>query len=180
MAEFSGKVVSAVFVDTEYSIIKVRYEDNDGNLSAYHLEVDQDHPDYQALLAEGWDTDKIIDETAEEKRAQSAAFNTEVQYAARLLAQEMVNAGSLEDEIRARERKLLELDQTLQSKTKSIDADLFSHIFEENSNKEELFKCKLWALELEEIKNADKTIKSSIRKSTRITQVLGIVDSLLN
>lgn len=178
MAEFSGKIISAFYANSERDMIKVRYDEGD-RVGLYHLPVDDNNADFQELVAEGWDIERILEETAEVKKAESAAYNTEIQYAARLLAQEMVNAGSLEDEIRSRERKLLELDQTLQSKTKSIDADLFSHMFEENSNKEELFKCKLWALELEEVKTADKTVKSSIRKSTRITQVFGIVDSLL-
>ena len=178
MADFSGKIISAQYIDAEYTIIKVVYDDN-GVPTVYNVDVNPDNSDFQELEAEGWTPEKIIEETAEIKRAQAAAFNTEVQFAARILAQEMVGAGQLEDEIKDKQKKLLELDQSLKIKTKSLNTELYEHIYEENVNKEELFKCKLWALELEEVKAADKSVKSSIRKANRITEVMKIVDSLV-
>jgi hypothetical protein len=185
MAEFSGRVVSAQFIDAEYTIIKVLYDDN-GMLNVYNLDVNPDHPDYQDLLAEGWDQEKIIEETAEAKRAQAAAFNIEVQSAAKILAQEMVGMQVIQEEkakllgeVEKSKKELLDLDQTAKIRSKTVNSELYEYIFAENFNKEELFKAKLWALELEVVKSADKDIKSSIRKATRITQVLGIIDNLV-
>ena len=185
MAEFSGKIISAQFIDAEYSIIKVVYDDN-GTPTVYNLDVNPDHPDYQALLAEGWDQERIIDETAEIKKAQAAAFNLEVMNAAKILAKEMVGMNIIEEE-KAKllseteqvKKKLLDLDQTAKIRSKTVDAELYDFLLNGNEDKEELFKCKLWALELEKVKEANKDVKSSIRKAVRITQVIGIIDSLM-
>lgn len=192
MAEFSGRVVSAQFIDAEYTIIKVLYDDN-GMLNVYNLDVNPDHPDYQDLLAEGWDQERIIEETAELKKAQAAAFNVEVQNAAKVLAQEMVGmniiqeekerlAGEVEStkkEVESTKQQLLDLDQTVKIRSKTVNSELYDYVLNSNEDKEELFKCKLWALELEVVRAAHKDIKSSIRKATRITQVLGVIDKLI-
>jgi hypothetical protein len=48
-----------------------------------------------------------------------------------------------------------------------------------NTDKEELFKFKLWALEQEAVQNSDKDVKSKIRKCTNIIEGLFIVNELL-
>lgn len=181
MAEFSGKIISAQYIDAEYSIIKVVYDDN-GVPTVYNLDVNPEHPDYQDLVAEGWTQEKLIEETAEIKRAQTAAFNVEVMTAAKqLMGLEIIRQekDKLLSEVDSVKKQLLDLDQVTKVKTKTVDSELYNYILNENENKEELFKCKLWALELDQVKGADKSVKSSIRKSTRITQVLSIVDNLL-
>jgi hypothetical protein len=192
MAEFSGKVVDAQFIDNEHSIIKVLY-DQDGSLHVYNLDVNPDHPDYKELMSEGWDLEKIAESTAEYKKAESAAFNIEVNTAARALAQEMIGMKVLQDErdrlaaekeklgeqVSSKEETLIGLDKEVKIKTNQADSAYFEHLWEINENKEELFKFKLWALELDAVKDAGKEIKSSIRKATRISQGLAILDSLI-
>ena len=192
MAEFSGKVVDAQFIDNEHSIIKVLY-DQDGSLHVYNLDVNPDHPDYKELMSEGWDLEKIAESTAEYKKAESAAFNIEVNTAARALAQEMLGMKVLQDErdrlaaekeklgeqVSSKEETLIGLDKEVKIKTNQVDSAYFEHLWEMNENKEELFKFKLWALELDADKDAGKEIKSSIRKATRISQGLAIVDALM-
>jgi hypothetical protein len=193
MAEFSGKVVDAQFVDEKHSIIKVLY-DQDGSLYVYNLDVNPDHPDYKELMSEGWDLEKIAESTAEYKKAESAAFNIEVNEAARALAQEMLGMKVLQDErdrlaaekeklgeqVSSKEETLIGLDKEVKIKTNQVDSAYFEHLWEINENKEELFKFKLWALELDAVKDAGKEIKSSIRKATRISQGLAIIDSLIS
>lgn len=192
MAEFSGKVVDAQFVDEQHSIIKVLY-DQDGSLYVYNLDVNPDHPDYKELMSEGWDLEKIAESTAEYKKAESAAFNIEVNQAAKALAQEMLGMKVLQDErdrlaaekeklgeqVSSKEETLIGLDKEVKIKTNQVDSAYFEHLWEMNENKEELFKFKLWALELDAVKDAGKEIKSSIRKATRISQGLAIVDALM-
>ena len=192
MAEFSGKVVNAQFVDEQHSIIKVLY-DQDGSLYVYNLDVNPDHPDYKELMSEGWDLEKIAESTAEYKKAESAAFNIEVNTAARALAQEMLGMKVLQDErdrlaaekeklgeqVSSKEETLIGLDKEVKIKTNQVDSAYFEHLWEMNENKEELFKFKLWALELDAVKDAGKEIKSSIRKATRISQGLAIIDALM-
>ena len=192
MAEFSGKVVDAQFVDAEHSIIKVLYE-QDELIMVYNLDVNPDHPDYKELMSEGWNLEKIAESTAEYKRAESAAFNIEVNEAARALAQEMLGMKVLQDErdrlaaekeklgeqVNSKEKVLIGLDKEVKIKTNKVDHTLYDFIRDNNDNKEELFKFKLWALEQEEVKEADKKVKSSIRKSTRITEAMAIVNTLI-
>ena len=185
MAEFSGKIISAQYIDDAYSIIKVVY-DKEGVPTVYNVDVNPNHPDFQELEAEGWTQEKIIDETAEIKRAQAAAFNVEVMTAAKALAQEMIGMKVIQEEkekllgeVESTKKTLLDLDKTAKIRSKTVDGELYDYLLNENENKEELFKAKLWALELETVKESDKDIKSSIRKATRITQVLSIVDKLI-
>lgn len=186
MAEFSGKIVSAFYANEAHDIIKVRWDDN-GTLNVYHVPVDENNADFQALVKEGWNAEKLLDEMAEELRGQSQAFNTRINAVAKELAREMVGLQVLQDQkeelekqVSDKETTLLSLDKQVKIKKNEVDTGFFQILWDDNDSKEELFKCKLWALELEEVKGADKSIKSSIRKSTRITQVLGIVDGLLD
>ena len=190
MAEFSGKIVDAYYANADYTMIKILYDpDGDPNtkeLCPFYLEVDPNNKNYQEFIAEGWDQEKLLEHTAEFKRAQSAAFNIEVQTAAVVLAREMMGLEALKQEkemlsgeVDKTKRELMDMDQNAKIRIKTIETDLYQFIFDNNDSKEELFRTKLWALELDVVKEADKDVKSSIRKATRITQVLGIVDALL-
>lgn len=192
MAEFSGKIVSAFYANEAHDLVKIRWDDN-GTLNVYHLPVDENNADFQALQEEGWNAEKLLDEMAEELRGQSQAFNTIIQEQAKALAKEMLGMNVLEKEkkrleeeraqldskVNEKEQVLIGLDKEVKVKTNAVDTAFFQSLWEINENKEELFKFKLWALELEAVKNAGKDIKSSIRKATRISQGLAIVDALI-
>jgi hypothetical protein len=173
MAEFSGKIISAEYVNVEYSLIKVRYNDNGIN-AIYHLEVDPNNADFQALEADGWDAEKIIDATEESKRVQSNAWNLEVNAAARAIAEEMIGTTVLDqsqEKIAAIGR--IEFDAVQRSKN-----TIFQFIWDANEDKDELFKFKLWALELDFVKTADRSVKSSLRKAKTIIDGLVILKSI--
>lgn len=157
MAEFSGKIVDAQYIDPEYSIIKVLYDDN-GSLTVYNVDVNPDHPDYQALEAEGWDHDKIVDSTAEIKKAQAAAFSIEVNNAARALIEESMS----------REVKALE------------QLEDYFELFVNDTDKDNLFKFKLWALENSVVQSATKDQKSKIRKAASLLEGLSILYDIKN
>lgn len=192
MAEFSGKIVSAFYANEAHDLVKIRWDDN-GTLNVYHLPVDENNADFQALQEEGWNAEKLLDEMAEELRGQSQAFNTIIQEQAKALAKEMLGMNVLEEEkkrleeektqldskVNEKEQVLIGLDKEVKVKTNAVDTAFFQSLWEINENKEELFKFKLWALELEAVKNAGKDIKTSIRKATRISQGLAIVDALI-
>lgn len=192
MAEFSGKIVSAFYANEAHDIIKVRWDDN-GTLNVYHLPVDKKNQDFQDLVAEGWDAEKLLEEMAEELRGQSQAFNSVIQEQAKALAKEMLGMNVLEEEkkrleeektqldskVNEKEQILIGLDKEVKVKTNAVDTAFFQSLWEINENKEELFKFKLWALELDAVKNADKSVKSAIRKANRISQGMAILDDLI-
>lgn len=192
MAIFSDKIINAVYANPEYTLIKIRYEDDDGNVCPHVIDVDPNHSDFKALEAEGWNTEKLIDETAEFLRAQSAAWNTEVNAAAQQIAQEMIGTTVLKKEkseldVQVKDAKIA-LDKS-QEKLDKLGGDtfdavqrskntIFQFIWDADNNKDELFKFKLWALELDFVKSADKTVKSSLRKAKTIIDGLVILKSI--
>tara|TARA_B110000503_G_C6987200_1_gene345764 strand:+ start:178 stop:738 length:561 start_codon:yes stop_codon:yes gene_type:complete len=184
MAEFSGRVVNAQYMNAEYSIIKVSYEGDDGQLYVYHLDVDAGHQDYKDLLAEGWDVEKLVDATAESKRTQAAAFNTEVNAAAKILVDEILAS---EKEMLASEKEMLvntkkdlaDLSRSTRLSVQDMLAEVWTHILDKNTDKDMLFKFKLWVLEQDFVKEISKEQKSAIRKATRATQMFGLIDKLL-
>lgn len=86
----------------------------------------------------------------------------------------------LQTSITDKEDHLVGLDQTVKIQTNKADSIIFDFIHSNNSDKDELFKFKLWALDLDEIKKAPKETKSAIRKVKKITSGIAIVDKFLN
>ena len=156
MAEFTGKIVSAVYTNPEYTMIKVSYDNGDGNLTPYQLEVDPSHPDFIALEADGWDTETIIDCTVKWKKMQSAAWNIQVNDAAKQLVAEM------KEEYAADTKQLTE------------KSAIYNYVaFDED--KDNLFRFKLWALETDLMKASSKSDKSKLRKSKTILEGLSVI-----
>ena len=192
MAEFSNSIITAHFMNEEYTLVEVVYKNHEGENISYVVEVG-DNADYNALVAEGWDEEKITDETASFKREHARAFGEMVNAQAQTLAEEMLGmrflmerkealekqTAELDQQTEEKTNKLLSLDQDVKVKTNKVDHALYDFIRDNNESKEELFKFKLWALEQDVVKEADKSVKSSIRKSGRITTAMAIYDSLI-
>ena len=86
----------------------------------------------------------------------------------------------LKKSVKDKEEKLIGLDQAVKIQTNKADSVIFDFIIDKNYEKEELFKLKLWALELENVKNADKSIKSKIRKSKSIINVMSVLNEIVD
>jgi len=192
MAEFSGSINTAYYINEDYSLIEVVYTNPNGEKINYMVEVG-DNGDYQALVEEGYDLEKLLDGTSEYKRVHAKQFGEMVNAEAQALAEEMLGmrflmerkqilekqTAELDQATQDKENQLLSLDQDVKVKTNKVDHAVYDFIRDNNESKEELFKFKLWALEQDLVKEADKAIKSSIRKSTRITSAMAIYNDLL-
>jgi hypothetical protein len=189
MAVFSGKVIEAHYVSEDYNTIEIVFQDGDTKV-AHVIENNPDSADYKALIEEGWDEEAILDDTVEFKRRYSREFNSRVNMRAR----EILGIEELEKE-KARVLKdlhtkradlektkddLTTLDQAFKIKTNKADGVAFEYIFDNNTNKEAVFKFKLWSLEQDIIKKAPKEIKSKIRRSTKITEAISIINTVLD
>ena len=189
MAVFSGKVIEAHYINEDYNIIEIVFQDGDTKV-AHVIENNPDSADYKALIEEGWDEEAILDDTVEFKRRYSREFNSRVNMRAR----EILGIEELEKE-KARVLKdlhtkradlektkddLTTLDQAFKIKTNKVDSVAFEYIFDNNTNKEAVFKFKLWSLEQDIIKKAPKEIKSKIRRSTKITEAISIINTVLD
>ena len=192
MAEFSGAVDAAYYMDENYSLIEVVYTNPNNEKVNYMVEVG-DNADYNALVSEGWDPEKLVETTSEFKRESASEFGELVNAQAQALAEEMLGmrflmerkeilekqTAELDQQTQEKENQLLSLDQDVKVKTNKVDHAVYDFIRDNNESKEELFKFKLWALEQDVVKKSDKSIKSSIRKSTRITSAMAIYNDLL-
>ena len=192
MAEFSGAVDAAYYMDENYSLIEVVYTNPNNEKVNYMVEVG-DNADYNALVSEGWDPEKLVETTSEFKRESAREFGELVNAQAQALAEEMLGmrflmerkeilekqTAELDQQTQEKENQLLSLDQDVKVKTNKVDNAVYDFIRDNNESKEELFKFKLWALEQDVVKKSDKSIKSSIRKSTRITSAMAIYNDLL-
>ena len=192
MAEFSGAVDAAYYMDENYSLIEVVYTNPNNEKVNYMVEVG-DNADYNALVSEGCDPEKLVETTSEFKRESAREFCELVNAQAQALAEEMLGmrflmerkeilekqTAELDQQTQEKENQLLSLDQDVKVKTNKVDNAVYDFIRDNNESKEELFKFKLWALEQDVVKKSDKSIKSSIRKSTRITSAMAIYNDLL-
>lgn len=206
MAVFSNKIKTASYINEGHSAIEIIYTDDAGALTVYVVEADPNQQDYVDLVQEGWTAQKLVDATAEIKKAQSKAFDELVNSR----VQEILTAREAEvekrlkqrevethDRLKAREDQMnLKLQQTVVKKEtlegtivnkkqelKAITQDgetwMLQFLMDNNDNKEFLFKMKLWALELDIIKKASKEVKTKIRKAPTSFAGLSIINELL-
>lgn len=192
MAIFSGKILTAHYINPEYSIVELTYTGEDGGVYAHALRVDPDNPEWQALLEDGWDQERLIEGTAEYKRISSMNFNIEVNNAAKTLAKSMADeiATAMAKKMVKEKYEQLEVKATLAAAKEtniSLDApsvykvqneELESIIFN-NENKDIIFKFKLWILEQDFVKGCTKEQKSEIRKASRLTELFALIDKLV-
>lgn len=185
MALFSGKIIEAHYIDPEYSVVEVLYEGDDGKLYSHALRVDPNNQEWLDLLAEGWNHDKLADGTAEYKRVSSADFNRSVHDLAKamvkeLLASETEKLSMLEEKALIKLNKLNNLEYEARKEEDLSQQDVYAYILDRNEDKDELFKFKLWALELDMVKNTDKETKAMIRKSQSILEGFSLIYNLKN
>jgi hypothetical protein len=157
-AIFSNSIISAYYFDEDYATIEVLYEIND-EIHNYIVEVNPDNVDYQALLAEGWNTDKLAKSTEQYKREQSLEFNNAIQASVDAILEQTKMSIKPAEGIR------------------DISVDIFDMMLEDN--KDMLFKFKLWALELDNIKTSTKAVKTKIRKCKSIIEGMAIIAPLI-
>ena len=53
-------------------------------------------------------------------------------------------------------------------------------MIQKNTDKDTLFQIKLWALELDEVKESDSETKKKLRKQKSIVDVLQVLDTIIN
>ena len=180
--------------------------DNNLVIIEYNIEPKEGDADWEVIKAIGWDHSKLFDSTAEYKRQQSGMFNTLVNQQARKIAEEMVGTNEIQDQYNKLSSQLEKATGKLESANKEVEQatgkilsankeveevqgkqftaveraknGIFQFIWDNKDNKDELFKFKLWALELEETKSADKKTKSALRKAKSIIEGYSILTNI--
>lgn len=183
MALFSGKIVEARYMDTEYSIVEILYEGDDGNVYSHALRPDPENQDWKDLVADGWDQDKLIEQTVAYKRSASSAFATQVNDAAKALVDQLLaqKSETQSDFDVLSLAKLSNLNDQAYEKRKEADLQgqsIYNFIVDNNTDKDELFKFKMWVLDLNFIKDKDKETKAKLRKVKTILDGLSMLNDL--
>lgn len=161
MAVFSKRIVTAYYISNNYDTIFVQWLADDGKKHVFYLPADDtDNPDYIDLVEEGWTEDKLFDSTAEYKKRTSREFATFVNAQAKNL--------------------IVSQNMKAEKKLKTMGLDKYEAIMDNNTSKEEIFKVKLWALELPLIKDSDSKLKRDIRKSKTVLSTLGIIQKVID
>lgn len=158
MAIFSKNIITAHFINEDYTIIEILYKVKD-DVHSHVVETDPTQLDYKALLDEGWDADKLAKGTEQYKREQSLEFNNTIQTAVDAILEQTKMSGAPAEG------------------TRDISVDIFDMMLEDN--KDMLFKFKLWALELDNIKTSSKAVKTEIRKCKSIIEGMATIAPLI-
>jgi hypothetical protein len=157
-AIFSNNIINAYYFNEDYNTIEILYKIKDETHN-YIVEADPNSPDYKALVAEGWDIEKLAESTEQYKREQSFEFNNSIQASVDAILEQTKMSIKPAEGIR------------------DISGDMFNIILEDN--KDMLFKFKLWALELDNIKTSTKAVKTKIRKCKSIIEGMAIIAPLI-
>lgn len=157
MALFSGKILSAKFIDNSNTIIEVLYNENNETLS-YILSVDFTQDDFKELIEE-FSLEDIEKFTKENRFNEIKAIND-----------------SINNEINRR------LESTSENKShynEILGSDLCNLLNKKNDDNDFIFSVKISILEDTRVLNSkDKSLKMNIRKSKTLMELLNIYTSL--
>lgn len=193
MAHFANMVEDAYYDDASYSTVTIEYKDHEGILRAHNVAADRNDTDFVFLQdVEGYRDEVLVARTEHHKRAMSRTFNASIHRAAYDLANEMLERKVKELEERYAEKLSKEskkIEDTFTEKAKRFTRDTnidglesgnILHMIQKNTDKDTLFQIKLWALELDEVKESDSETKKNLRKQKSIVEVMQVLDTIIN
>ena len=192
MAIFSGKqILKAVFTNNANDTIELVYDHkSDGEkpeyISIWIPATDPTNENLIALKEAGWSFERIQKETHENidmmVKARQAQIHQQID--AKVKEQvdryyEIINSETemtREQIATAYEQRYAEMINT----GPAITTTIFQSVLDNNADEELLFKSKLAAFELPQIKNLkDRSVKQKIRTAKSLMELFGILDSLL-
>jgi hypothetical protein len=192
MAIFSGKqILKAVFTNNANDTIELVYDHkSDGKkpeyISIWIPATDPTNENLIALKEAGWSFERIARETHENIDVMVKARQERIhrQIDAKVKAQvdkyyEIINTETemtREQIAAAYEQRYAEMINT----GPAITTTIFQSVLDNNADEELLFKSKLAAFELPQIKNLkDRAVKQKIRTAKSLMELFGILDFLL-
>lgn len=168
-------IVTAHYCDEEYTNIEVLYNIGE-ETHVYVLPADPEDYDHKALVKAGWGIEAIAAGTERYKREQSQDFNMMIQDQVDYLLEE--SKAELKQQLLQIKTDIVEGKQDLKRVAIDVDSTLYDTLFCSNEDKDNLFKFKLWALELEFVKSGTKANKSRVRKAKSVFEGMGIINEL--
>ena len=192
MAIFSGKqIFKAVFTNNANDTIELVYDHKSDGIKPEYISIwipatDPTNENLIALKEAGWSFERIQKETHENIDTMVKARQAQIhqQIDAKVKEQvdryyEIINSETemtREQIAAAYEQRYAEMINT----GPAITTTIFQSVLDNNADEELLFKSKLAAFELPQIKNLkDRSVKQKIRTAKSLMELFGILDSLL-
>ena len=192
MAIFSGKqILKAVFTNNANDTIELVYDHKSDGIKPEYISIwipatDPTNENLIALKEAGWSFERIQKETHENIDTMVKARQAQIhqQIDAKVKEQvdryyEIINSETemtREQIATAYEQRYAEMINT----GPAITTTIFQSVLDNNADEELLFKSKLAAFELPQIKNLkDRSVKQKIRTAKSLMELFGILDSLL-
>ena len=168
-------VVTAHFKNKDYTVVEVLYKkpDNDKIYTGF-FDITEQPNLLKKLNQIGFDEEKLVDNTIENRRAQSRAYNQNIEKKAR----EMMNFPYLQSKIKDLENNIVTKMQDLEVVKKTKEEEFWQEIYDQNKDPNKLFTLKLWVLSQSEF-ITDKSVKTKIRKSKSIFEVFSLLHNRL-
>lgn len=181
-----SKAKTAYYEDASYSTITVEWEGEDGKLRTHSIPADEKNSDYQDLVAEGWDEETLQKTTVAYKKNASRAMNRMIHTAAAELAEQMfqpqveAKLAKINERLKQAEADQEEASDLLKTTKRQIDNSLFDLLMQNNKEKDEVFKVKLWALEQDFMQDITAEEKKTFRKCTTMFGCFQMINEIIN
>lgn len=195
-------VTSARYEDESYSTIHCEWYDKFGDrkLRTYSIPADPENSDYQDLMKVGWSPETLAKATEAYKRQASKNLNIAIRQAAESIAEEAIEARvaakmeiwdkkladldeqheTVKGEFKKADKRILEADLKMKTATIAVDNAFWNSLLAANENKDDIFKFKLWALELDKVKESSSDDKKELRKQTTLLDCMTVLNSIIN
>ena len=155
MADFSGRIIEAYFLNPENTIIEIIYTADDLKNRSYCIEVDNNHPDFQDLISE-YSLERVEKTTI----ARHKHHRSEMKNLTNVLAKEHI--------IELKEKHKEEIKKF---KTKYGWMDILKYI--RNDDEDELFRLKMDIFKLDIIRETSNSESlDKIRNAKTFIEVL--------
>lgn len=176
MSVFSGKVDTAYYTNKECDTIKIEYTDNKKRLE-YVIPANKKNHDYQLLEKEGWNDKKLADATEKFRRDSAAHFANIVNKEVATQVDTIMKKHGIESYQKVMKTK----DNKLADIEASIDHSFWwDSILKRNTNKDDVFGFKMWAIETEAASKSTPELKKALRKSKTILEGIAIYNNMMN
>lgn len=181
-----SRAKTAYYEDASYSTITVEWEGEDGKLRTHSIPADEKNSDYRDLVAEGWDEEALQKTTIAYKKNASRAMNKMIHTAAAELAKEMyqpqieAKVAQINERLKKAEEDSEEAESLRKAVKKQIDNSVFDLIIENNKDKDEVFKLKLWALEQSFMEKISSEEKKALRQQPSLLACFKMINDIIN
>lgn len=172
MAIFDGLVSRAYYINEKFDTIRVEYDDGGEALRGYVLPVDENNSDYQDLLKQGWDKEKLAEDTAEVRRSSSRQFAEIVNAQVAIQVEEVLKKYNIHN---YQKYLLKESGDDTEFVSHADHTRIWDTLLSINENKEDLFAFKMWALDSELTKKATVDQKKALRRASTVLEGLSVL-----